>query len=148
TGDLRNGWTIYWDVGRYGTNYGQRALMAWLNLGANAPEDILAPSTRLDSGGRPLNGSNKYVLHFYKGKAPPTDAFWSLTLYNDKQFLYANPLDRHGIGSRDRLAVNPDGSIDVYIQNDSPGKDKEANWLPAPKDNFNVTLRVYWPKQE
>ena len=148
TGDLRNGWTIYWDVGRYGTNYGQRALMAWLNLGANAPEDILAPSTRLDSGGRPLNGANKYVLHFDKGKAPPTDAFWSLTLYNDKQFLYANPLDRHAIGSRDRLAVNPDGSIDIYIQNDSPGKDKEANWLPAPKDNFNVTLRVYWPKQE
>jgi hypothetical protein len=148
TGDLRNGWTIYWDVGRYGTNYGQRALMAWLNLGANAPEDIIAPTTRLDGGGRPLNGANKYVLHFDKGKAPPTEAFWSLTLYNDKQFLFANPLDRHTIGSRDRLAVNPDGSIDIYIQNDNPGKDKEANWLPAPKENFSVTLRVYWPKQE
>jgi hypothetical protein len=148
TGDLRNGWTIYWDVGRYGTNYGVRALTAWLNLGASAPEDLLSPTTRLDGGGRVLNGANKYVLHFDKGKTPPTEAFWSLTMYNDKLLLVANPLERYVISSRDRLATNPDGSLDIYIQHDSPGKDKEANWLPAPKDNFNVTLRVYAPKQE
>ena len=148
TGDLRNGWTIYWDLGRYGTNYGLRALTAWLNLGASAPEDVLAPSTRLDGGGRVLSGANKYVLHFDKGKSPPTEAFWSLTMYNDKLLFVANPLERYAISSRDRLAVNPDGSLDIYIQHDNPGKDKEANWLPAPKDNFNVTLRVYSPKQE
>jgi len=148
TGDLRNGWTIYWDVGRYGTQYGQRALMAWLNLGANAPEDIIAPTTRLDGGGRPLSGANKYVLHFDKGKTPPTEAFWSLTMYNDKLLLVANPLERHATGSRDRLAINPDGSLDIYIQHDSPGKDKESNWLPAPKESFNVILRIYWPKQD
>jgi len=148
TGDLRNGWTIYWDLGRYGTNYGLRALTAWLNLGASAPEDVLAPSTRLDGGGRVLSGANKYVLHFDKGKTPPTEAFWSLTMYNDKLLFVANPLERYAISSRDRLAVNPDGSLDIYIQHDNPGKDKEANWLPAPKDNFNVTLRVYSPKQE
>ena len=148
TGDLRNGWTIYWDVGRYGTQYGQRALMAWLNLGANAPEDIIAPTTRLDGGGRPLSGANKYVLHFDKGKTPPTEAFWSLTMYNDNLLLVANPLERHAAGSRDRLAINPDGSLDIYIQHDSPGRDKESNWLPAPKESFNVILRIYWPKQD
>ena len=148
TGDLRNGWTIYWDLGRYGTNYGLRAVIAYTMLGANAPEDAIYPTTRLDGGGRVLNGANKYVLHFDKGKTPPAAAFWSLAMYNDKHFFVANPLDRHAIGDRDKLNFNADGSLDIYIQNDNPGKDKESNWLPAPKDSFNVTLRIYWPKQE
>jgi hypothetical protein len=148
TGDLRNGWTIYWDLGRYGTNFGLRAVIAWLRLGADAPEDELLLSTYLDGGGRPLNGANRYVLHFDKGKAPPTDAFWSLAMYNDKHLLVANPLDRRAIGDRDKLKSNPDGSLDIYLQNQDPGKDKTSNWLPAPKENFNVILRVYAPKQE
>lgn len=148
TGDLRNGWTIHWDLGRYGTNYGLRAVIASFALGANAPEDAIAPTTRLDGGGRPLSGANKYVLHFDKGKTPPANAFWSLTMYNDKHFFVANPIDRYAIGDRDKLNLNPDGSLDIYIQNNSPGKDKESNWLPAPKDSFNVILRIYWPKQE
>jgi hypothetical protein len=148
TGDIKNGWTINWDLGRYGTNYGLRAVIAYVSLGANAPEDALAPRTRLDAGGRPLNGANRYVLHFDKGKTPPTQAFWSLTMYNDKQAFVANPIDRYSIGDRDKLRFNADGSLDIYLQHDSPGKDKESNWLPAPKDNFNVMLRVYWPKQE
>jgi hypothetical protein len=148
TGDLRNGWTIHWDLGRYGANYGLRAVIAFTSLGANAPEDALYPATRLDGGGRPLNGANKYVLHFDKGKTPPAAAFWSLAMYNDKHFFVANPIDRHAIGDRDKLNLNPDGSLDIYIRNDNPGKDKESNWLPAPKDSFNVILRVYWPKQE
>ena len=148
TGDIRNGWTINWDLGRYGTNYGLRAVTAYMGLGANAPEDAIYPYTRLDNGGRPLNGANKYVLHFDKGKLPPAEAFWSLTMYNEKHAFVANPIDRFAIGSRDKLASNADGSLDLYIQNDNPGKDKESNWLPAPKDNFNVILRVYWPKQE
>ncbi len=148
TGDLRNGWTIHWDLGRYGTNYGLRAVIASFALGANAPEDSIAPTTRLDGGGRPLNGANKYVLHFDKGKTPPANAFWSLAIYNDKHFFVANPIDRYAIGDRDKLQLNPDGSLDLYLQHDSPGKDKESNWLPAPKDNFNVILRVYWPKAD
>jgi hypothetical protein len=148
TGDIRNGWTIHWDLGRYGTNYGLRAVIASFALGANAPEDAIAPTSRLDGGGRPLNGANKYVLHFDKGKTPPATAFWSLTMYNDKHFFVANPIDRYAIGDRDKLNLNPDGSLDIYIQNNSPGKDKESNWLPAPKDSFNVILRIYWPKQE
>ncbi len=147
-GDLRNGWTINWDLGRYGTNYGLRAVIAWLGLGANAPEDAIVPSTYLDAGGHPLNGANKYVLHFDKGKAPPADGFWSLAMYNDKHAFFANPLDRHAIGDRDKLKFNPDGSLDLYLQNEDPGKDRESNWLPAPKENFSVILRVYWPKQE
>ena len=148
TGDIKNGWTINWDLGRYGTNYGLRAVIAYVSLGANAPEDSLAPRTRLDAGGRPLNGANRYVLHFDKGKTPPTQAFWSLTLYSDKQVFVANPIDRYSIGDRDKLRFNADGSLDLYLQHDNPGKDKESNWLPAPKDNFSVILRVYWPKQE
>jgi hypothetical protein len=148
TGDIRNGWTIHWDLGRYGTNYGLRAVIASFALGANAPEDVIASTSRLDGGGRPLSGANKYVLHFDKGKTPPATAFWSLTMYNDKHFFVANPIERYAIGDRDKLNLNPDGSLDVYIQQDNPGKDKEPNWLPAPKESFNVILRVYWPKQD
>lgn len=148
TGDLRNGWTVHWDLGRYGTNFGLRAVIAWADLGADAPEDLLSLSTYLDVGGRPLNGANKYVLHFDKGKAPPAEGFWSLAMYNDHHLLVANPLDRSAIGDRDKLRLNPDGSLDVYLQNQDPGRDKTTNWLPAPKENFNLILRVYWPKQE
>jgi hypothetical protein len=147
-GDLRNGWTIHWDLGRYGTNYGLRAVMAMINLGANAPEDAIFASTRFDAGGKPLNGANRYVLHFDKGKFPPTDAFWALSMYDDKKSFVANPIDRHAIGDRDDLQINADGSLDIYIQNASPGKNRESNWLPAPKDGFNVIMRIYWPKQE
>jgi hypothetical protein len=147
-GDLRNGWTIHWDLGRYGTNYGLRAVIAWLGLGANAPEDAIFSSTHFDAGGHPLNGAYKYVLHFDKGKTPPAEGFWSLAMYNDKQSLVANPLDRHAIGERDKLKFNADGSLDLYLQSENPGRDQESNWLPAPKDNFSVILRVYWPKQE
>ena len=69
-------------------------------------------------------------------------------MYNDKQAFVANPIDRHAIGDRDKLKFNADGSLDLYLQNENPGTDKESNWLPAPKENFSVILRVYWPKQE
>jgi hypothetical protein len=88
------------------------------------------------------------VLHFDKNKLPPTEAFWSVTMYNEKHALVANPLERYAVGSRDKLKTNADGSLDIYIQHESPGKDRESNWLPAPKDNFNVVMRIYWPKQE
>ncbi|HTP48104.1 MAG TPA: DUF1254 domain-containing protein [Casimicrobiaceae bacterium] len=148
TGDIKNGWIVNWDLGRYGTNYGLRAITAYVGLGANAPEDAIYPYTHLDGGGRRLNGANRYVLHFDKGKTPPAEAFWSLTMYNDKHFFVANPIDRYAIGDRDKLHYNANGSLDLYIQNENPGKDKESNWLPAPKGDFNLILRVYWPKQE
>ena len=95
-----------------------------------------------------FDGNNRYVLHFDKGKSPPAEAFWSLTMYNEKQLLVANPLERYSIGDRDKPHPNPDGSLDIYVQHDSPGKDKESNWLPAPKENFTVILRIYSPKAE
>ena len=87
--EIRNGWTFHLDLGRYGINYGKRAFVAWLGLGSDAPEDEIQMSTRLDAGGKPLDGANKYVLHFDNGKTPPSDAFWSVTLYNDKKLLAA-----------------------------------------------------------
>ena len=147
-GDIRNGWTIHLDLGRYGLNYGKRAVIASLGLGASAPEDAINPTTHLDGSGKPLNGANKYVMHFDAGKTPPTEAFWSLTIYNDKHLFVANPIERFAIGSGDKLSVNADGSIDIYVQNASPGKDKESNWLPAPKGSFNIIMRIYWPKPD
>ncbi len=143
-----NGWTLAVDdIGDYGTNYFLRAIIAYGGLGANLPEDAVYPATHVDSDGRPLNGRNQYVIHFDKGQFPPANAFWSITLYNDRQFFVANPLDRYAIGDRDRLKFNPDGSLDIYIQADAPGKEKESNWLPAPAGNFNLIMRLYAPKE-
>ena len=146
-GDLRNGWSIYWETGRYGTNYGLRAVMAAVILGANAPEDAIFATATFDSQGKHLSGANRYVLHFNKD-APPVQAFWSASMYDEQGHLVANPLSRYAIGDKDGLKRNGDGSVDVYIQKDSPGNDKETNWLPAPGGPFAVMLRLYWPKQD
>ena len=146
--DIRNGWVIDRARGRWGNDYGRRAVAAVNGLGANAPEDAIFMAARFDGGGHRFDGANAYVLHFDKGAAPPTDAFWSLSLYDDNRRFVANALNRTNIGSTDALQPNADGSLDIYIQNANPGKDKEANWLPAPKGPFNLTLRVYWPKQD
>ena len=79
-------------------------------------------------------------MHFAKGQMPPAKAFWSLTMYDGKYFFVANPLNRYTLSSRSRFKQNQDGSVDLYIQNESPGKDKEANWLPAPKGKFVLML--------
>ena len=97
-------------------------------------------------GHKTLTGAARYVLHFDKGQLPPAKAFWSLSLYGADQFFVANPLNRYAIGDRDKLVFNPDGSLDIHVQHESPGKDKEANWLPAPAGKFVLMLRMYWPK--
>lgn len=141
-----SGWSMARDLGTYGTDYGKRAVVAWVGLGANLPQDALYASTRVDADGRPLAGGGRYVLHFDKGRLPPAKAFWSLTLYNDKQAFVANPIGRYTIGSRDRLRYNADGSLDIYIQNERPPAAMLPNWLPAPPDGFNLMLRAYWPQ--
>lgn len=146
-GKVVNGWALMSDVGIYGTNYLYRAAVARVGLGANLPEDAIYPMTRVDAASKPLSGQNRYVMHFAKDQIPPVNAFWSVTMYNNQQFFVENPLNRYAIGDRDRLIFNPDGSLDIYIQQESPGKDKEANWLPAPKDSFNLIMRLYWPKK-
>jgi hypothetical protein len=102
-----------------------------------------------DVDGKPLDSDNRYALHFNKDQVPPVHAFWSLTMYNEKQLFAANPIDRYAIGDRDKLAFNPDGSLDLYIQRESPGQDRESNWLPAPATGtFTMNMRHYWPKPE
>lgn len=146
--DIRNGWVIDRALGRWGNDYGRRAVAAMNGLGANAPEDAIFMAARFDAGGLRLDGTNRYVLHFDKEAMPPTDAFWSVSLYGDNRRFVANPVNRHNIGTTDGLKTNADGSLDIYIQNADPGEGKSANWLPAPKGTFNVILRVYWPKPE
>jgi len=143
-----NGWSPVSKTGTYGTDYLQRALVSIAGLGANLPEDAIYPSCSFDANGQPLNGHNNYVIHFEKGKTPPARAFWSLTMYDPDGFMVANPINQFTIGDRSNLKANADGSLDIYIQHDNPGKNKEANWLPAPAGDFNILLRVYWPKEE
>ena len=86
-------------------------------------------------------------MHFAKGQTPPADGFWSLTMYDDKYFFVDNPLNRYTLSSRFNFKYNADGSLDLYLQNHTPGPEKESNWLPAPKGRFILMLRLYWPKE-
>jgi hypothetical protein len=133
-------------MGVYGTYYLKRAIVAMVGLGANLPEDAVYPLNAGDADGRPLSGASKYVLHFAKNEIPPVGAFWSVTLYDKDGFPTANALNRNAIGDRDALKFNADGSLDLYFQNESPGADKDSNWLPAPTGAFNLTMRLYAPK--
>ena len=146
---VANGWSMNTDtMGVYGNYYLKRAIVTQLGLGANLPEDAIYPMNLADEAGRPLDGANKYSIHFDKGAAPPVDAFWSITLYDPEGYQVANPLNRFAVSSWMPFKTNPDGSLDLYFQNESPGKDKEWNWLPAPKGPFNLTMRLYAPKSE
>jgi DNA sulfur modification protein DndE len=142
-----NGWAITLRTGVYGTNYLMRALTAAIGLGANLPQDAIYPFTSVDANNHPLTGAGKYVLHFTKEEIPPVKGFWSLTMYNPDYFLVANPINRYSINSSTHLKYNKDGSLDVYVQHDSPGKNKEMNWLPAPTGPFILMLRLYWPDE-
>jgi hypothetical protein len=143
---LVNGWSIpSMTIGNFGTNYGFRALIAMVAFGANLPADAIYPTTYFDAARKPLNGANRYRLHFDRGQEPPVRAFWSVTMYDAQSFFVANPIDRYAISSWMPLKQNADGSIDIYIQHDSPGIAMEANWLPAAAADFNITLRMYWP---
>lgn len=145
-----NGWQMNTDtMGVYGNYYLKRAIIAMIGLGANQPEDAIYPMCIADADGKPLKGENKYVLHFAKSELPPVSAFWSLTMYDAEGYQVANPLNRFAIGDRDPLLFNADGSLDIYLQHESPGKDKEANWLPSPKSGMlAVTLRLYAPRTD
>jgi hypothetical protein len=144
-----NGWQMNTNtMGVYGNYYLKRAIIAQIGLGANLPEDAIYPLNLGDESGKPLDGAKKYTLHFDKGATPPADAFWSVTLYNPEGFPVANPLNRYNLSSWMPIKYNDDGSLDLYFQNESPGEQKEANWLPAPKGPFNLTMRLYAPKSD
>ena len=149
-GQLVNGWSITKGLGVYGTDYMKRAVVAAFGWPANLQEDAVYPYTLVDSQGQTLNGANKYTLTWAKGQTPPVNAFWSITMYLIDQgwWFVPNPLNKFTVSPRNNLKANADGSITLYFQHESPGKDKEANWLPAPKGDFIPMLRMYWPKDK
>jgi hypothetical protein len=144
-----NRWLVSLDtIGVYGNYYLKRAIVAQIGLGALLPEDSIYPFNLGDETGKPLEGANKYTLHFDKSSIPPADAFWSVTLYDAEGFQVTNPLNRFAVSSWMPLKYNADGSLDLYFQNESPGTDKETNWLPAPKGAFNLLMRLFAPRSE
>jgi hypothetical protein len=146
---IANGWSMNTDtMGVYGNYYLKRAIVTQFGLGANLPSDAIYPLNLADDTGKPLDGASNYTIHFDKSQIPPVDAFWSITLYDLEGFQVANSLNRFAVSSWMPFKFNPDGSFDLYFQNESPGGDKEANWLPAPKGPFNLTMRLYAPKAE
>ena len=146
---VANGWSMNTDtMGVYGNYYLKRAIVAQVGLGANLPEDAIYPLNLADDSGQPLVGTNSYAIHFDPGATPPVNAFWSITLYDDEGFQVANALDRFALSSWMPFEANADGSLDLYVQNESPGEDKATNWLPAPKGSFNLTMRLYSPKPD
>jgi hypothetical protein len=122
-------------------------LITAIGLGANRPQDAVYPTSETDAEGRSYDGTSKYVMHFDKGQLPPVDGFWSLTMYNAEYFFVDNPLNRYTLSARNDLKKNADGSIDLYLQHENPGAEKESNWLPAPAGKFIPMLRLYWPKE-
>jgi hypothetical protein len=132
-------------------NYLNRAVAAKMGIYGNSESEAYYFTWHADAAGQPLNcATNSYVLRFEKEKQPPVNAFWSVTMYDGKtQLLVANPINRYLINSTmlPKLKLEPDGSLPIYIQKDSPGSDKEANWLPAPDGPIYVIMRCYWPKQ-
>jgi hypothetical protein len=144
-----NHWSLNTDtMGVYGNYYLKRAIIAQVGLGANLPEDAFYPLNLGDEEGRPLDGASKYTIHFEKGATPPVNAFWSITLYDREGFQVANSLNRFAASSWMPFKYNADGSLDLYFQNENPGNNKEANWLPAPTGAFNLAMRLYGPKSD
>jgi hypothetical protein len=117
-----------------------------VGLGALPPEEAVYPNTNVDESGQALTGSQAYNLHFPAGGTPPSQAFWSITVYDEQGFLVENSIDRYALGDRDQLAYNPDGSLDIAIQHNAP-EGAGANWLPVPSGPFTLTMRIYLPDQ-
>ncbi len=130
-------------------NYLYRMAGAVLGIYGNSKAEAMYPAYFVDAAGDPLDGANAYTLRFAPGLEPPVNSFWSITMYEQPaSLLVANPLDRYLLNSPmiDSFVRDADGGLTLYLQNVSPGADKEANWLPAPAGPFSVIMRLYWPK--
>jgi hypothetical protein len=143
-----NGWLFTTKTGLYGTDYIQRAFITAFGLGANRPQDAVYPLSQRASLLEAYEGEHNYTLRFAKGELPPVKGFWSLTMYDEAMFFVANPINRYSMSLRTNPKFEADGSLVIYIQNESPGADKEANWLPSPKGKFHLMLRLYWPDED
>ena len=147
--ETKNGWVVIPDnFANYGTDYLTRAGIALIGLGGIWPIDILYPVAFLDAEDQPFDAANRYMLHFDKGQTPPAKTTWSVSMYDPDGFYVPNKLDRYHLAEWMPLKYNADGSLDIYIQSESPGADKESNWLPAPASGtFNLVTRIFWPKE-
>ena len=147
--DPPNGWVNMLNIARYGTDYQTRAYVAFMGLGAGVKEDIIYPTAFVDGRGWALDCAHKYILHMTKtDMSASQNGVWSISQYREN-FYVRNSIGRYQIGSGMPLLYNPDGSLDIYIQAASPGKDKEPNWLPTPPTGmFNLSFRFYNPKPE
>jgi hypothetical protein len=145
----RNGWLVSLGyIGDYGRNWLGRAVVAEFALGANTAPETVYPTAHTDSRGRALQGSHRYRIRFAKGNLPPADAFWSLTMYNARNYLHPNALRRYAIGDRTRgLRRGSDGSLTLAIQSTRPRGALAANWLPAPRRHFRLIMRIYEPRR-
>jgi len=144
---LASNWTSTSNNAAFGTDYFTRTAVAKSNILVNAPTETKYFYQDLDAAGQRLNGANRYTVTFAKDQTPPVDGFWSLTLYDQHHFFSPNSLSRYSLGTKNKtLKYNADGSLTIYVQADSPGADRESNWLPAPKGEFSLYVRAYWPK--
>ncbi|UNP87552.1 DUF1254 domain-containing protein [Aeromonas encheleia] len=147
---LPHHWSTISNGAAFGTDYFSRTAVARSNIFVNQQKETKYFYQDLDKAGTRLNGQHGYSVTFAKGKLPPVQGFWSLTLYNAQHFFAPNDLKRYSIGTKNKsLKANADGSLTIYVQSTSPGKDKESNWLPAPKGaDFSLYIRAYWPQAE
>ena len=125
-----------------------RAIQPAAGFVVNDPVEATYLNVSVDGAGKPLNGKTRYVIHFDKGGEPKVKAFWSVTMYDLKYNLVANPIDRYSVGDRSGMKPDADGGLTIYVQKDSPGADKEANWLLAPEGQFFMILRTYLPADD
>jgi hypothetical protein len=150
-GKTVNGWQLSPVLDEYfGDSYLFRAAIGYQAMFVNTPIEAYYPGAFKDAEGKTLDGSTgNYTITFPKGKTPPVGAFWSVTMYDaKKRLMVANSINRYKIGSADDMKAGSDGSMTIYIQADSPGKDKQSNWLPAPREPFYMLLRMYLPDIE
>jgi hypothetical protein len=146
---IGNGWTSPPNGARWGTDYLSRTATAKSNMYDNAPEETRYIYTDFDEEGQRLNGANRYTATFTAGQLPPVNGFWSLTCYNKHHLFEPNRLNRFSLGTKSKsMKQNADGSLTLHCQNESPGTDRESNWVPTPKDEFSLYIRAYWPKAE
>jgi hypothetical protein len=145
---IGKGWTAPANASQWGSDYLNRTAISKSSMYQNTPEETQYQFKETDSKGETLNGNNQYTITFPKGKLPPVKGFWSLTVYDEYHFFFANPLNRFSIGTKSKsLQYGADGSLTLYLGLKSPGGDKETNWIPAPATSFSLLLRNYWPEE-
>jgi len=145
---MGNGWTSPADNAAFGTDYIHRAGAVKADPYDNKRNETMYFYADDDTQLGQLDGKSSYMVTFPKGQLPPVHGFWSLTMYNPEHVFYPNAMNRFALGTKNKtLKYNPDGSLTIYLGHESPGKDKESNWLPAPNGNFSIWLRAYWPDE-